>query len=77
MKMNLEQTQLVGLTMKLDLKAREYKKLCEKLEEYKTQKLDPNSEEYENLLKDFQENQREILKINYQLEKLNKQEENK
>lgn len=30
--MNLNQTKLVGLTMELDLKAREYKKLCDKLE---------------------------------------------
>ena len=29
--MNLNQTKLVGLTMELDLKAREYKKLCDKL----------------------------------------------
>ena len=77
MKMNLEQTKLVGLTMKLDLKAREYKMLCDKLEQYKAQKLDPNSAEYEQLLKDFQENQKEILRINFQLEKLNNGEENK
>ena len=60
--------------MKLDLKAREYKKLCEKLEEYKVQKLDPNCAEYEQLLKDFQENQKEILEINNQLEELNNAE---
>ena len=29
--MNLSQTKLVGLTMELDLKTREYKKLCDKL----------------------------------------------
>lgn len=74
MKMTLEQTKLVGLTMQLDLKAREYKQLCKKLEEYKSQNLDPNCEEYEKLLKDFQDNQKEILEINVQLEQLNKEE---
>lgn len=33
--MNLSQTKLVGLTMELDLKTREYKKLCDKLEKLK------------------------------------------
>ena len=33
--MNLSQTKLVGLTMELDLKTREYKKLCDKLDELK------------------------------------------
>ena len=30
--MTLEQTELVGLTMKLDLKAKEFNILCDKLE---------------------------------------------
>ena len=71
MKMTLEQTQLVGLTMKLELKAREYKMLCEKLEQYKQQNLDPNCEEYKTLLKEFKENQSEIVEINKKLAKLN------
>ena len=32
--MNLSQTKLVGLTMELDLKTREYKKLCDKIRIY-------------------------------------------
>ena len=35
MKLNLAQTKLVGLTMKLDLKTREYQMLCEELDKYK------------------------------------------
>ena len=42
--MNLSQTKLVGLTMELDLKTREYKKLCDKLDELKERKIDPNDE---------------------------------
>ena len=33
--MDLSQTKLVGLTMELELKAREYEKLCNKLEQLK------------------------------------------
>ena len=41
--MNLNQTKLVGLTMELDLKAREYKKLCNKLEQLKQSDINPVS----------------------------------
>ena len=42
--MNLSQTKLVGLTMELDLKAREYKTLCDKFDKLKEKKIDPNDE---------------------------------
>ena len=42
--MNLNQTKLVGLTMELDLKAREYKKLCDKLEQLKQSDINTKEE---------------------------------
>ena len=42
--MNLEQTKLVGLTMELELKTREYKKLCKKLEILEQSNVAPNDE---------------------------------
>lgn len=70
MKMNLEQTKLVGLTMELDLKAREYKMLCKKLEEMKQSNLSLDSKEWKDLLKDFVKNQDEIVRINNELNEL-------
>ena len=70
MKMTLEQTKLVGLTMELDLKTREYKSLCDKLEEYKSKNIDPNDEKYAILAQDFLKNQKEIKNIMTELRKL-------
>ena len=70
MKMNLDQTKLVGLTMELDLKAKEYKELCEQLEQLKSSNIDPNDEKLLDLAKKFLENQEEIKKIVLKLEKL-------
>lgn len=72
MKMTLKQTKLVGLTMQLDLKAQEYDKLCEELEELKKQNLDPNDEKYVILKQKFEKNSKEIKEIKKELEKLNK-----
>ena len=72
MKMTLEQTQLVGLTMQLDLETQNYKKLCEDLEKLKEQNLDPNDEKYAVLKKKFEKNLAKIKKINAELKKLNK-----
>ena len=71
-KMTLEQTQLVGLTMQLDLKAQEYGKLCAELESLKKQNLDPNDEKYAILKQKFEKNLKEIKKINAELKKLDK-----
>lgn len=72
MKMTIEQTKLVGLTMELDLKAREYKKLCEELDEVKKSGIDPNDESLLPLLEKFKKNQEEIIEINRQLAALKK-----
>lgn len=70
MKMDLNQTKLVGLTMELDLKTREFKKLCNKLEELKKENIEPNDEKLSNLKILFQKNQKEIEQINKQLKEL-------
>ena len=68
--MNLSQTKLVGLTMELDLKAREYKKLCNKLDDLKENKIDPNDERFLVLKELFQKNHDDIVKINSQIKEL-------
>lgn len=73
--MNLSQTKLVGLTMKLDLKAREYNKLCDKLEQLKQTNINPNDDKLLELKKLFQKNQNEIVEINKRIRELKEQEE--
>lgn len=73
MKMNLNQAKLVELTMELDLRAREYKKLCDKLEQLKEKGINPNDKILIGLQQAFQKNQNDILKINKQIEKIKKQ----
>ena len=68
--MNLSQTKLVGLTMELDLKTREYKKLCDKLDELKERKIDPNDERLLAVKGLFQKNHAEIVEINKQIKKI-------
>lgn len=68
--MNLNQTKLVGLTMELDLKTKEYKKLCDKLEQIKQSKINPNDERLLQFKQLFQENHDEIVEINKQIRKL-------
>ncbi|MBQ3415374.1 MAG: hypothetical protein IJH39_08540 [Clostridia bacterium] len=71
MKLDLTQTKIVGLTMELDLKTREYKKLCKKLEEYKKRNIDPNNKKMEELFKEFQKNHEKIKDIKQKLCSLN------
>ena len=63
MKMTLSQTKFVGLTMELKLKTKQYKKLCEELEELKQQKVDPNDILFVDLAERFLSNQEEIQNI--------------
>lgn len=78
MKLNLTQTKLVGLTMKLELKAREYKILCDRLEKYKRENIDESDKKLYELLEQFQKNHEEIVEIKKQLKELeNIKEENK
>lgn len=61
--------------MKLDLEARNYKKLCEKLDKYKAEKIDENDEKLYELLNEFQENHNKIVEIKQQLKELENVEE--
>lgn len=73
--MNLSQTKLAGLTMELDLKAREYKKLCAKLEELEQSNINPNDEKLLELKQLFQKNHDEIAQINKQIKEIKEAEE--
>lgn len=73
--MNLSQTKLVGLTMELDLKTREYKKLCDKLDELKEKRIDPNDERLLVVKKLFQKNHDDIVEINRQIKEIKETEE--
>lgn len=73
--MNLSQTKLVGLTMELDLKTREYKKLCDKLEKLKQGNINPNDDKLLELRQLFQKNHDEIVEINRQIKELKETEE--
>lgn len=77
MKLDLAQTKLVGLTMKLDLRAREYRILCNKLGEYKKAQIDENDEKLYQLLGRFQKNNDEIVEIKRQLSEIEKLNETK
>ena len=73
--MNLSQTKLTGLTMELDLKTREYKKLCDKLEQLKQSDINPNDEKLLELKQLFQENHDEIVEINRKIKEIKETEE--
>lgn len=73
--MNLSQTKLVGLTMELDLKAREYKKLCDELDKLKDNKIDPNDERLLAVKELFQKNHDDIVEINRQIKEIKKVED--
>lgn len=76
MRMDLIQTKLVGLTMELDLKTREYKMLCEKLEIIKQRKIDENDPRLLEVKEMFQKNHDEIVKINRQIKELEEYQKN-
>ena len=74
--MNLSQTRLVGLTMELDLKAREFKTLCDKLYKLKVNGENPNDERLNAVKELFQENHDEIVKIKTQIKEIKEAAEN-
>lgn len=74
--MNVSQTKLVGLTMELDFKAREYKKICDELDRLKEKKIDPNDERLLEVKELFQQNHDDIVKINAQIKEIKETEEN-
>lgn len=60
----------MDLTRELDLKTREYKKLCDKLDELKERKIDPNDERLLAVKGLFQKNHDDIVEINKQIKKI-------
>lgn len=74
MRMNLEQTKLVGLTMELELKTKEYRKLCDQLENLKKKNIDSNSDELLKLKEQFEKNHNDIVQINKQLRQIKENE---
>ena len=60
----------IRIIIELDLKTREYKFLCEKLEQVKKKKIDPNDERLLWLKELFLINHDEIVEINKKLEQL-------
>ena len=73
--MNLSQTKLVGLTMELDLKAREYKILCDKLDNIKDNIINPNDDSLLEIKELFEKNHEEIININEKIRELKEKEE--
>lgn len=72
MKLSASQTKLVGLTMELDLKAKEYKILCEKLAKLKENNIDEKNVIFIQLKEEFWQNYEEIVNINKQIKELEK-----
>ena len=61
--------------MELDLKTREYKKLCDKLDELKEKRIDPNDERLLVVKELFQKNHDDIVEINRQIKEIKETEE--
>lgn len=70
MKMTQEQSKLVELTMRLNLLAKEYNKLCKDLDKLKKLNISPNSEVYVKLLKKFEDNNKQVQIVVEQLKAL-------
>ena len=63
--MNLDeaQSELVLLTMKLDIEAQKFDLLCNKLDELKKNNTPPNSPEYKKLLEEFKQKNNKITEL--------------
>lgn len=66
--LNSKQSKLIELTMKLNLEAKKYKKICEKFEELKKKK--ESEKELLCLRELLKENQNRIVEINKQIKKM-------
>ena len=69
MKLTKKQNEVIILTTELDLKAKEYKMLCDKFEDIKKNGA-ANLKVLEDLKSEFLKNQNEIKAINEKLKKL-------
>ena len=75
MNMDLTQTKLIGLTLELEIKAKEYKDLCAQLDQLKEEGISPNDPKLLILKSKFESNQQSIADINRQLRELNNNKE--
>ena len=75
MNLDLVQTKLIGLTLDLEVKAKEYKELCLELEQLKERGTSPNDPKLLILKSKFESNQQSIADINRQLRELNNNKE--
>ena len=70
--MNKNQSKLVYLTAKLDLKTKEYNFLCKKKQQLEKADENPNSERYKELKNRFIKNYNELKALKLEIEKLSK-----
>ena len=68
--MNLYQTKLIGLTMELELKTKEYQMLCDRFNKLKDKNIDPNDERLLPIKDLFQRNHDEIAEITNNIKEL-------
>ena len=68
--MNENQSKLVYLTAKLDLKTKEYDLLCKKMEQLQNANENQNSEKYKELENKFIKNYEQLKEIKLEIEKL-------
>ena len=68
--MNENQSKLVYLTAKLDLKTKEYDLLCKKMGQLQNANENQNSEKYKELENKFIKNYEQLKEIKLEIEKL-------
>ena len=64
-----EQSKSIELTLKLNIKVKEFKKLCNRLEEYKKMIIIKDLDEYKILADEFKKNSYEINQLKSEIEK--------
>ena len=67
MNMDIDQTRLAILTMELEFKVKEYKRLCSILDELKKENISPNDGKLVTLKELFVSNYKEIAEINKEI----------
>ena len=68
--MNLAQTKLIGLTMELELKVREFQMIYDRFNKVKTKNIDPNDKRLLPIKELFQKKYEEISEITNKLREL-------
>lgn len=68
--MDIVQAKIIELTMELELRAKEYNILSEKLELIKRKNINPNDKRLEWIKEKFIKNYSQIIQINYELKRI-------